>query len=65
MNEDLYGYYSAMFGIIVASVCLTVSYITGMVVTVLSGNWLLLIAQVILPPLATIHGIGHIFGFWL
>ena len=65
MNDDLYGYYSAAVGLLVASACLTISYIVGMVVTVMSGNWLLLIAQVLLPPLATVHGIGHIFGFWM
>ena len=39
--------------------------IAGYVVTIQAGNWLLLIAEAILPPLATIHGLGHFIGFWL
>jgi hypothetical protein len=38
--------------------------ILGYVVTVQAANWLLLIAEAIMAPLATVHGLGHIVGFW-
>ena len=57
--------FSDIFVWLIAVLLLVAAYITGMVVTVISGNWLLLIAQVLLPPLATVHGIGHVFGIWM
>lgn len=59
MNGPLAG-----FSNFVISITLIASWLTGVIHSAVTSNVVMLILDLVIPPVAVIHGVGVWFGVW-